>query len=306
MNLHDPIAGLSEDVLLRHLLAEIPPRLTFDASLVVGAGDGDDCAIVRGLLRGGKHLLLKTDCVVEGRHFLASTPAGQIGWKALARPLSDLASCAATPLHALITLALPSDTSLERACGIYRGLARCAAEFDVLVAGGETTRTDGPLWLSVTVTGEAAPARCPTRLDGHPGDALFVTGRLGGAFASGRDLTFRPRLVEGRWLARHFPLRAMMDVSDGLGSDLPRLAAASGVGYRVERAALPCQRGCSVEQAIRDGEDYELLFSLAPKHARKLANRWAERFPDLALTQIGELTPPGAGDELPRGFDHFA
>ncbi len=300
------VAGLTENALLAHLLSELPHRLTFDASLVAGVGEGDDCAIVRGLARGGRHLLLKTDCIIEGRHFLPTTPAQQIGWKALARPLSDLASCAAKPLHALITLALPGETPLERARGIYAGIARCAAEFDVLIAGGETARTEGPLWLSVTLTGEARPKRCPTRLDGHPGDLLFVTGVLGGSFASGRHLYFRPRLEEGRWLAKHFPVRAMMDISDGLGSDLPRLAAASGTGYRIEREALPVRDGCTVEQAIRDGEDYELLFSIAPKHAAKLVKHFAARFPDVPLARIGELTAPGEGQELPRGYDHFA
>lgn len=300
------VAGLTENALLRSLLAELPPRVTFDASLVAGAGEGDDCAVIRGLMKRGKHLLLKTDAVIEGRHFLPATPPAQIGWKALARPLSDLASCAAKPLHALITLALPGHTTVERAQGIYRGIARCAAEFDVIIAGGETTRTDGPLWLSVAVTGEAAPERCPTRLDGHPGDSIFVTGTLGGSFASGRHLFFRPRLAEGRWLAKHFPIRAMMDVSDGLGSDLPRLAEASGVGFRVNREALPVREGCTTEQAIRDGEDYELLFTIAPKHEAKLARQFADKFPDVRLTRIGELTPPGQGSELPRGFDHFA
>lgn len=299
-----PVSQLPEDQLLRTLLAELPPRLTFDASLVAGATDGDDCAVVRGLLKR-RHLLLKTDCVVEGRHFLPATPPAQIGWKALARPLSDLASCAAKPLHALITLAMPGHTPLERAQGIYRGLARCAAEFDVLIAGGETTRTDGPLWLSVALTGEAVPERCPTRMDGHPGDSLFVTGTLGGSFLSGRHLFFRPRLTEARWLAKHFPIRAMMDLSDGLGSDLPRLASASGTGFCIEREALPVREGCTISDAISDGEDYELLFSIAPKHEARLMRRFAAKFPDIRLTRIGSLTPPGQGQELPRGFDHF-
>ena len=133
------LSGFGEDRLVRRLLAELAPAVLMDKSLVADATDGDDCAVVRGALRGGKYLLLKTDCVIEGRHFLASTPAAQVGWKALARPLSDIAACAGRPLHALVTIALPAKTPTARARGIYRGLSRCAAEF----GAGHPLRSNG-------------------------------------------------------------------------------------------------------------------------------------------------------------------
>ena len=300
------LAGFGEDRLVRRLLAELTPAVVMDKSLVADATDGDDCAIVRGALRGGKYLLLKSDCVIEGRHFLASTPAAQIGWKALARPLSDIAACAGRPLHALVTIALAADTPTARARGIYRGLGRCAAEFDVLVVGGETAQLDGPAIIAVSLTGEVSPKRCCLRSGGRAGDALFVTGVLGGSLASGHHLEFRPRLTEARWLAKHFAVHAMMDLSDGLGADLPRLALASGVGFRVDRERLPRAGSVSEDQAICDGEDYELLFAVSPDEAPALLAGWTVHFPDVALTQIGQLTAPGAGAELPRGYEHFS
>lgn len=300
------LSGFGEDRLVRRLLAELTPAVLMDKTLVADATDGDDCAVVRGALRGGKYLLLKSDCVIEGRHFCPSTPAAQVGWKALARPLSDIASCAGRPLHALVTIALPGTTATARARGIYRGLGRCAAEFGVLVVGGETARTDGPAMITVSLTGEVSSKRCCLRSGGQPGDILFVTGVLGGSLASGRHLNFRPRLSEARWVAKHFSVHAMMDLSDGLGADLPRLALASGVGFRIERGHLPRAAGVSEEQAIGDGEDYELLFAVAPGDGPALLASWPVRFPDVALTQIGELTAPGGGVELPGGYDHFS
>ena len=300
------LSGFGEDRLVRRLLAELAPAVLMDKSLVADATDGDDCAVIRGALRGGKYLLLKSDCVIEGRHFLPATPSAQVGWKALARPLSDLAACAGQPLHALVTIILPGGTATARARGIYRGLSRCAAEFGVLIVGGETARTDGPTTISVSLTGEVSAKRCCLRSGGRAGDALFVTGTLGGSQTSGRHLNFRPRLTEARWLAKNFSVHAMMDLSDGLGADLPRLALTSGVGFQVNRDQLPRAAGVTEEQAICDGEDYELLFALAPDETAGLLARWPERFPDVALTPIGKLTEPGAGTELPSGYDHFS
>ena len=106
--------------------------------------------------------------------------------------------------------------------------------------------------------------RCVLRSGGRPGDALFVTGLLGGSLA-GKHLDFTPRLAEARWLTQHFHLRAMMDLSDGLGADLPRLAAASGCGF--ELGEIPCTPGCSRDSALGDGEDFELLFAAGPRDA---------------------------------------
>ena len=188
----------------------------------------------------GKHWqLLKTDCVIEGVHFAPDAEPAQIGWKALCRPLSDLAATGGKPAYALVTLGLNPRATLDWATGVYDGIARAAREFGVCVVGGETASTPGPSFLSVCLTGTVRRGRCVTRSGGRPGDLLFVTGTLGGSLPSGRHLTFRPRLEEARWLTANFPIRAMMDLSDGLAADLPRMARASGTGFVVERAALP-------------------------------------------------------------------
>ena len=199
------------------------------------------------------------------------------------------------------------DIALTRAQGIYAGIALAAREFGVDVVGGETSRSPGPCFISVCLTGTVPKTgRAAVRSGGREGDILLVTGQLGGSFASGRHLTFRPRLAEGRWLVKHFPVHAMMDLSDGLGADLPRMARASSVGFAIDEAALPCSPGCAASQALNDGEDYELLFALAPRAVTDLARRWYRRFPLVPLTAIGRLTADDGTAGTRGGFDHFA
>jgi thiamine-monophosphate kinase len=150
------------------------------------------------------------------------------------------------------------------------------------------------------------------RSGGKPGDFLYVTGQLGGSIR-GKHLRFEPRLAEALWLAGHFAINAMIDLSDGLGSDLPRLAKASNTGFEIDRERLPLSKGCSIEQAIADGEDYELLFAVSPAIAPPLEERWNKKFPTLALTQIGRLIEPSRQKLNPSesdqfsnpGYDHF-
>jgi len=269
-------------------------------------GPGDDCAVI-GHARSRTWRLLKTDCVVEGIHFKAGENPRKVGWKALARPVSDIAAMAGRPLHALVTMAISPEAEVERAVAVYAGLRKCAAQYGIAIVGGETARSPGPMFISVTVSGEVERRRCVFRSGGRPGDLLFVTGRLGGSLA-GRHLIFQPRVAEARWLARHFPLKAMMDLSDGLGADLLRLARASGCGFLLDESALPLSAASTAAQALSDGEDYELLFALPPREAARLRTLWPRNFPRLPLTEIGALTaPPRKGKESSlRGYDHFA
>jgi len=285
------------------LLAKILPGLPIGDDLVLGPGD--DCAAVhvpgaRGLL------LLKTDCIAEGVHFLRSHDPARVGWKALCRPLSDIAAMGGTPAHALVTVFSPPDLGHEYWEVFYRGLGRAARRFGVTVAGGELSRQPSGIAVSVALTGRIAPRHIVTRAGGRPGDVLFVTGRLGGSIAR-HHLDFVPRLAEGRWLAENFRPHAMMDLSDGLGSDLPRLARASGCGFSVDPSRLPLRRGSDVAGALSDGEDYELLFAMPPARASALLRGWKGVFPETVLTDIGTLeaggaVPPG----WPGGWDHFS
>jgi thiamine-monophosphate kinase len=272
----------------------------------VVAGIGDDCAAVTG--PGRELLLLKTDCVVEGRHFTPRDPAAAVGWKAACRAVSDIAACGGRPAHALVTCVVRPAQTKRWLDGVYRGLAKAGREFGFDVVGGELSRTDGPVVISVAMTGTVARRDFVRRSGGRPGDVLFVTGVLGGSLSSGWHLRFRPRLEEARWLVTNFRVRAMMDLSDGLASDLPRLARAGGTGFVVDPAVLPRRRGATVMQALGDGEDFELLFAAAPREAERLEKAWRKRWPKVRLTRIGRLasadTREGVGRV--RGYDHFA
>jgi thiamine-monophosphate kinase len=268
-------------------------------------GAGDDCAIVESDKRGVLHLL-KTDCLVEGIHFATSSPPQQVGWKAMARPLSDFAAMSGLPRFALVTLIVPATKDVSWVRRLYRGIEKAARKFDVAVVGGETSNIKGPAVISISVTGFVEKKRWVGRAGGKPADQLFVTGRLGGSLR-GSHLKFVPRIAESRWLTKNFPIHAMMDLSDGLGTDLPRLARASRAGFEVDEAALPLNRGCTIRQAICDGEDYELHFAIAPKDSRSLLARWRRKFPKVPLTRIGKLILAFGirHSAFPKGHVHF-
>src|SRR5262249_35830951 len=161
--------------------------------------------------------------------------------------------------------------------------------FKISIVGGETSSTSGPTAISVSVIGFVEKDRCMSRRGGKAGDDLFVTGRLGGAVKQ-KHLQFVPRIPEARWLTRNFSIHAMMDLSDGLGTDLPRLANASRVGFAVETHSLPLARGAKINDAISEGEDYELLFAISPRDRNRLERNWQKKFPKLLLTRIGKLS----------------
>lgn len=295
------IAALGEDAVVAAITRGLP--LGED----VRHGAGDDCAVIGGS-RDRIWQLLKTDCVVEGVHFLAGEKPARIGWKALCRAVSDIAAMGGVPKHALITIAVSREVKMAWLRGIYAGLRKAALRFGVSIVGGETSRSPGPAFINVALTGEVEPARCVARSGGRAGDILYVTGRLGGSLA-GKHLDFIPRLAEARWLVEKFRIRAMMDISDGLAADLPRLAKSSGCGFEISKEKIPRNRGCTVPQALGDGEDYELLFAVRPTDAATLEALWHAKFPKLPLTQIGVLTPAAANAKRTpkhRGYDHFA
>ena len=264
---------------------------------------GHDCAVLRSPSKR-YDLVFKTDAVVEGVHFTPSTPPTWIGRKALARPLSDLAAAGAIPKAALVTVGCRDSTQARRLQKAYCGIAALAKKFNLHVVGGETVRTR-QLFLSVSLLGEVAPGYSPGRSGGKPGDHLFVTGKLGGSWPR-RHLTFNPRLAEGQWLVRHRFSSAMLDLSDGLGVDLPRLARASRVGFQIDPIKLPRAAKATPRMAFTRGEDYELLFSVPPRHVALLRKKWP--FPT-SITEIGRLLPESRGFHtggLPlQGYDHF-
>ena len=305
------------------LIARLTRSLPANQQVIVGAGD--DCAVLD--LGVPEHLILfKTDAVVEGVHFTRETPPSKIGRKALARGLSDIAAMAGTPTAALVTLALPPDFDVEFIAGIYDGLNRLAEQFNVAIVGGETTTNPGRLLSSISLLGTVPRGKQLLRGGARTGDAIFVTGELGGSLA-GKHLDFEPRLAEARWLAEHFPIHAMMDLSDGLAGELRHLLHASRAGAELLKSAVPVSRAAKARAkesstarpafaaALGDGEDFELLFTLPSKSAVKLLDAWKRKFPGLKLSCIGKII---AGDGIvirdkfgshqlnANGYVHFA
>ncbi|HMN95268.1 MAG TPA: thiamine-phosphate kinase [Phycisphaerales bacterium] len=265
---------------------------------LVAVPPGDDMAALR--LRR-RELLVAVDQVIEGRHFLPGTAPALIARKALCRNLSDVAAMAASPLACVAAATLPRSMSLAEAAALFESLRSVAASRRCPLVGGDTGTlgaVEGPLVLSVTVLAELPEgiARPVLRRGARAGDGLFVTGALGGSFGRdgmGRHLTFEPRVAEAIELRRALGgrLHAMIDLSDGLGSDAGHLAEAAGLVARIDARALPCAPGCDWRSAYGDGEDYELCFAAEEPVPRTLLG--------LAVTRIGEMTPRASPDAPP-------
>jgi thiamine-monophosphate kinase len=294
------LASLGEEAVVAALTQALPTRSD------VRAGAGDDCAVIGGP-RDAWWRLLKTDALVEGVHFLPDEKPGRVGWKALCRAISDIAAMGGLPEHALVTLAVRTDTAWPWVRDLYAGLSRAARKFGVAIVGGETSKSPGPVFLSIAMAGRVERTRCVLRSGAFPENMILVTGRLGGSLL-GKHLDFIPRLTEARWLVEHFRPTAMMDLSDGLAADLPRLARASGYAYELWESKVPRTRGCTVQQALGDGEDFELLLTIEQPQVARLLRAWRKKFPRVPLTLIGRVLkgcpPPLDSDHC--GYDHFA
>jgi len=305
------------------LIARLTKSLPTNQNVVAGAGD--DCAVLDFGLPD-RWLLFKTDAVVEGVHFTRDTAPEKIGRKALARCLSDIAAMAGTPAAALVTLALPEKFDVKFIEAIYAGMNALAHKHGTAIVGGETTANPGGILISIALLGSVPCGRAVLRSGARARDAIFVTGELGGSLA-GRHLEFEPRLVEARWLAEHFPIHAMIDLSDGLAGDLRHILNASRTGAELLKSAVPVSRAARLRAkespsakpafaaALTDGEDFELLFTVASQDAVKLLDAWRKQFPKPRLSCIGKITS-GEGITLrdkngtqllaANGYVHFA
>lgn len=328
------------------MLARIQAKLSTasrpDASLVVGIGD--DAAIVASARNA--RMVLTTDAQIEGVHFERRfSTAEDIGFRALAINLSDLAAMGAAPRWALLSLALPDGFTVEDVEGLAAGVAVLAQEHRVQVIGGNLTRSPGPLMVDVTAVGEVRPRRALTRSGGRPGDALYVSGSLGAAAAGlemlrargtavseegadraacvGQYLRPAPRVRLGLALGQARAVRAAMDLSDGLADAAHQIAEASGCGVEIDADAVPIAAAARawwqasgqdpVLRALTGGDDYELLVAVPRAwHARLRQARTRVARP--ALTRIGVLTKDravrsllrgGGRDSLPGGFAHW-
>jgi thiamine-monophosphate kinase len=296
--------GLDENALIRAVAAAHPAP----AGVL---GIGDDCCVWTP--RGPT--CLSVDAIAEGRHFTADADPRLVGRKAAAAALSDLAAMGAVPVGAAVAISCPARWDAQ---AVMAGLGAELMRHGCPLLGGDTTGADS-LVVSVTVWGEGDPAaggRLLRRSGAGPGDLLVVSGPLGGSLRSGRHLTPEPRLAEGRWLARHGFVHALMDLSDGLAADAPKLAAASGCGCLLLPEQVPVHPDVpdfsdTITAALCDGEDYELLAAVEASQWPTLQLAWPFANP---LSVVGWLLPePGAWMEdrhqrrVPlamRGYEH--
>jgi thiamine-monophosphate kinase len=297
------------DVLRKIERAFRPQRAGANSSLRVSIGD--DAALVR--LDSNNEEILTCDWFLESTHFIRDKhPADSIGWKCLARAVSDVAAMGGWPKCFLLSLALPESHTGQWLDQFLGGLRRVSRKLKCPLAGGDTTRRDEIL-INITVVGAVARGRAVLRSGARPDDIIYVSGSLGEAEAGLRKVRSAqgrvnpkaaelkkhlypvPRLELGQWLAEKRIASAMMDLSDGLSSDLPRLCEASGVGAKIAAALLPLPKSSSglerkqsdlLQLALHGGDDYELLFTASRERAKKVPRN----FRGLALTQIGEIT----------------
>lgn len=332
MTPHDRIRlgpGAEFDLIRRFLAAAAPAAATPGEAIVVGAGD--DCAVVRGTIA------VSADASVEGVHFLREwIGAGDIGWRAAAAALSDLAAVAATPIGLLATIAAPRDDVPEFAAQVMAGVAGAAESVGAALLGGDVSASPAALFLDIVVLGQAdAPV---LRTGASAGDELWVTGALGGAAAAveawrrgekpplaAREAFAhpRPRVAEAIWLRERGVLHALLDISDGLAGDAAHLAAAGGVGIVLELERVPVAAAAldvmgasdqARDLALSGGEDYELCFAAPAGAVEPLAQTFEQAF-GLKLTRVGRVVegagvarqePDGSVHPLQRkGFQHF-
>ena len=304
-------------------------------------GIDDDTAAVR---VGAEVLLLTTDALLENIHFRFDYfEPREVGWRLMAANLSDIAAMGGTPLFALIAHGLPKNARVEQVEGLYAGAAQLADRFGAVIVGGDTTSSPGDQFLALTLVARAEGGRFARRDRARPGDVLAVTGHLGASQAGlnvllgrgglkpedfpsvvERHKRPRPRVAEGRFLVHEAGVECMIDVSDGLASEVGHLCRLSGTGACVEAENVPLhpetvrvaeQLGEDpLDYALHGGEDFELLFCVPEDRWDELVHRWRERF-ETPLTRIGEVVDARQGLTLlrqhepqplnPRGWDHF-
>ena len=294
----------------------------------VAIGIGDDCAVLRP--RPGEELVVTTDLSLEGTHFLLDRHEPRsVGHRCLARGLSDVAAMGARPLAAFLSLAVPADTSQKWIDEFLSGFLALADRYQTTLAGGDISQSRAGIIADVMVIGSAKRGRAVLRSTARVNDVMYVTGTLGGSAATldvllaGKELERsacsqrhfypEPRVNVGDFLAKRRLARAMIDCSDGLSVDLRHICEESGVGAIINRDLVPVAPCASLEQALHGGDDYELIFTAAPKAKIPVEiegvpvteigwmTREQDRKPGVYLTDLRTKPQPLE----PRGWQHF-
>lgn len=290
------------------LIDQIRKQIGKSSSVVQGVGD--DTAVVA--LSPKKHLLLTTDMLLEGVHFTLKMPARGIGHKALAASISDIAAMGGTPRYAVVSLGVPPSCPWQFVSRLYQGMKAVAKKFNTDIVGGDTVKSN-KIIINVALAGEVKRNEVVYRNGAKKGDQIFVTGPLGKSLLTGRHLRFIPRIAQAHYLVRNSKPTAMIDISDGLAVDLGHLLTESRVGAIIEEKQIPRRRGASLNNALYDGEDFELLFTLPPTKARKLM---LQKRKGSSFYRIGEIGDRRKGLQLKtangtfkklkyKGYTHF-
>jgi len=273
---------------------------------------GDDAAVLA--LDKKRYQLFTTDMLIAGLHFSRGISLAAVGYKAMAVNVSDIAAMGGRPAFAVVSIGVPLKLPAAEIEKLYYGLKMCADAFGVGIVGGDTVRSD-KLIINVALLGEVERDRLVLRSGANPGDRVFVTGPLGGSLKSGRHLWFVPRVKEARFLVEHFKPTAMIDASDGLAGDLGHILKESGAGAVIDEAKVPLNRGVTLAGALKDGEDFELVFTLPSLKAKKLI-QYTKVNRSFRFFEIGEIVASprklfirdvhGRKKEIePKGFEHF-
>lgn len=273
-------------------------------------GIGDDTAVLSYNAR--KHLLFTTDMLAEGVHFTRAMGGRSIGYKALACNISDIAAMGGCPTFAVISLGVPPNLEVGFALDIYKGMNILAKKFKVAIVGGDTIKS-AKIIINVALLGEVIKHRLVTRAGAKIGDMIFITGPLGRSLQTGKHICFTPRLKESQYLVKNFKPTAMIDISDGLAADLGHILEESRGGAVIHGAQVPRNKNASLDQALFDGEDFELLFTLPRTQGQRLLKT---RHNPFRFYPIGEIVHRNQGlslldpkgrkrNLLSKGFKHF-
>jgi len=290
------------------LIAELKKKFPFSSDVVRSIGD--DTAVLK--KDRNTYSLFTTDMMVEGVHFKSDDFPRDVGYKAMAVNVSDIAAMGGVPKWAVISLGISPKRSLEDVRELYRGIRKCAVLFGVQVVGGDTVKSS-KIVISVSLIGEVKKKEVVFRDGARPGDRIFVTGSLGGSLKSQKHLRFVPRVEEGRLLATKFKPTAMIDISDGLVADLGHILQESGVGADIFKDDIPANKDVSFKQALYDGEDFELLFTLPEKKTKGLGMSKSVQHQFYEIGRIvdqrqGLSLIDGKGKRQPlvvKGYTHF-